>query len=159
MEACKESGESEVRQRRKHPDITERTSDNYGHNENANGKRPSINKRKASNIDAADAELNWVLSKDNLADMTVTVIEKEVLIEMLCPWRECLLLEIVDAISNLHLDAHSVQSSTTDGILTLKLRSKVRCPKKAICSSCSIILLLVCKLRRINQVSISNESD
>eukprot|EP00268_Persea_americana_P027812 TRINITY_DN27089_c0_g1_i4.p1 TRINITY_DN27089_c0_g1~~TRINITY_DN27089_c0_g1_i4.p1 ORF type:complete len:602 (+),score=135.35 TRINITY_DN27089_c0_g1_i4:441-2246(+) len=126
LEACKESGESEVRQRRKHPDITERTSDNYGHNENANGKKPSINKRKASNIDAADAELNWVLSKDNLADMTVTVIEKEVLIEMLCPWRECLLLEIVDAISTLHLDAHSVQSSTTDGILTLKLRSKFR---------------------------------
>lgn len=143
LEACKESGESEARHRRKHPDITERTSDNYGHNEIANGKKPSINKRKAANIDAADAELNWVLSKDNLADMTVTIIEKEVLIEMRCPWRECLLLEIVDAMSTLHLDAHSVQSSTADGILTLKLRSKVRCPKNSIRSFCNIILFMV----------------
>nr|QTO65828.1 GLABRA3-like protein [Asarum europaeum] len=126
LEACKESSESEAKERRKYLDIVERTSDNYGHNEITNGKKPFINKRKASNIDEADAELNWVLSKDGLADVTVTIADKEVSIEMKCPWRECLLLEIVDAISNLHLDAHSVQSSTTDGVLFLTLKSKFR---------------------------------
>lgn len=126
LEACKESAESEARQRRKYPDIIERTSDNYGYNEIANGKKSTVNKRKASDIEEADAELNWVLSKDSLADMTVTIIEKEVLIEMQCPWRECLLLEVVDAISTLHLDAHLVQSSTVDGILKLTLKSKFR---------------------------------
>ncbi|XP_077241861.1 transcription factor GLABRA 3-like [Tasmannia lanceolata] len=126
LEACKESAGSDARERRKHPDIVERTSDNYGYNEIANGKKPSINKRKASDLDKVDAELNWVLSKDGLADVTVTIVDKEVMIEMRCPWRECLLLEIVDSISNLHLDVHSVQSSTADGILSLTLRSKFR---------------------------------
>ncbi|XP_058082223.1 transcription factor GLABRA 3-like isoform X2 [Magnolia sinica] len=128
LEGCKEFTESGARERRKHPDIVERTSDNYGNNEIvANGQKLSINKRKACDIDkAADVELNWVLSKDCLADMTVTIIEKEVVIEMRCPWRECLLIEIVDAISGLHLDAHSVQSSTIDGVLTLALKSKFR---------------------------------
>ncbi|KAL5981491.1 endoglucanase 3 [Asimina triloba] len=127
LEACKESSETGARERRKHPDIVERTSDNYGNNEIANGKKPSINKRKACDIDeVADVELNWVLTKDCLADMTVTIIEKEVVIEMRCPWRECMLMEIVEAISGLHLDAYSVQSCTNDGVLALSLKSKLR---------------------------------
>ncbi|CAB4269995.1 unnamed protein product [Prunus armeniaca] len=32
----------------------------------------------------------------------------------------------MDAINNLYLDAHSVQSSTLDGVLTLSLTSKFR---------------------------------
>jgi len=51
-------------------------------------------------------------------DINVTAIEKEVMLEMNCPQRYSLLLEIVDAISNLQLDAHLVQSSTLNGILT-----------------------------------------
>ncbi|XP_068640188.1 LOW QUALITY PROTEIN: transcription factor EGL1-like [Aristolochia californica] len=124
LEAFKDFAASEPRERRKHPDVVERTSDNCGHN--ANEKRNLINKRKASDIDEADAELNWVVSKDGLADVTVTIVDKEVSVELRCPWRDCLLLEIVDAISSLHLDAHSVQSSTTDGILALMLKSKFR---------------------------------
>nr|QTO65822.1 GLABRA3-like protein [Aristolochia lindneri] len=126
LEACKESADCEPRETRKHPDVVERTSDNYGHNAIANGKKNLINKRKASDIDEVDAELNWVVSKDGLADVTVTIIDKEVSVELRCPWRDCLLLEIVDAISTLHLDAYSVQSSTTDGVLALTLKSKFR---------------------------------
>nr|QSL67656.1 GLABRA 3 [Aristolochia fimbriata] len=126
LEACKEFAECEPRGARKHPDVVERTSDNYGHNAIANEKKNLINKRKASDIDEVDAELNWVVSKDGLADVTVTIVDKEVSVELRCPWRDCLLLEIVDAISSLHLDAHSVQSSTTDGILALTLKSKFR---------------------------------
>ncbi|OVA14033.1 Myc-type [Macleaya cordata] len=125
LESCRELTESEARDRRKHPDIVERTSDNYGI---ANGKKPVINKRKACDIDEVEPEQNWVLPKDTgLATyVTVCMIEKEILIEISCPWRECLLLEIMDAISDLHLDAHSVQSSNADGVLTLNLKSKFK---------------------------------
>eukprot|EP00262_Sarcandra_glabra_P006149 TRINITY_DN18273_c0_g1_i1.p1 TRINITY_DN18273_c0_g1~~TRINITY_DN18273_c0_g1_i1.p1 ORF type:complete len:671 (-),score=128.26 TRINITY_DN18273_c0_g1_i1:478-2490(-) len=117
--------EFDARGRGKHPDIVERTSDNYGSNDIANGKKP-LNKRKACDMNEVGAELSWVLSKDKLADVTITIIDNEVLIEMKCAWREGLLLEIVEAISNLQLDARSVQSSSVDGIFTLTLRSKFR---------------------------------
>ncbi|KAF8365128.1 hypothetical protein HHK36_032871 [Tetracentron sinense] len=124
LESCREFAEFRTRTRRKHPDIVERTSGNYG-NDIINGKKPSINKRKACDIDETEPELNKDVPRDSLtADLTVSVIEKEVLIEIRCPWRESLLLDIMDAISNLHLDAYSVQSSTNDGILALTIKSK-----------------------------------
>ncbi|KAF5180361.1 Gl3-like basic helix-loop-helix transcription factor [Thalictrum thalictroides] len=74
-----------------------------------------------------DPELSWVSPSDGLAaDITVCIEETEATIEMHVPWRECLLLEIMDVISNLQLDAHSVKSSTSDGILSLTLNSKFR---------------------------------
>lgn len=50
----------------------------------------------------------------------------EVVIELRCVWREGVLLEIMDVISNLHLDSHSVQSSTGDGLLCLTVSCKVQ---------------------------------
>ena len=126
LESFKEIVEVEAREKRKHPDIAERTSDNYGDNEDASVRRPSANKRKACSIEEADVEHDhWFTLKDGAVDINVTVIEEEVMLEMNCPWRDCLLLEIVHAISNLQLDAHSVQSSTLNGILTLTLKAKV----------------------------------
>lgn len=59
-------------------------------------------------------------------DISVSVNDKDVIIEINCPWREGLLLEIMDAAaSHLHLDSHSVQSSTINGILSLTIKSKV----------------------------------
>ncbi|KAJ4954330.1 hypothetical protein NE237_011113 [Protea cynaroides] len=125
LESCRELAEYEARARRKHPDIAERTSDNYGHTDITNDRKTAINKRKASNIDDSELEFYWASSKDGLeANLAVVMNEKEVLIEMKCPWRECLLLDIIDAMSNLNLDAHTVQSSTLDGILILSIKSK-----------------------------------
>lgn len=125
LESCKEIVEIEARERRKHPDVAERTSDNYGNNEDTNRRKTLANKRKASDIEESEAEHDhWV--KDSVVDINVTVIEKEVTLEMNCPWRDRLLLDIVDAISHIHLDAHSVQSSTVNGILTLTLKAKCR---------------------------------
>ena len=62
------------------------------------------------------------------------LVEKEVVVEMKCAYREYILLDIMDEINNLYLDVHSVQSSTTDGILTLTLKSKV-CAKMTNLSS------------------------
>ncbi|KAF8413165.1 hypothetical protein HHK36_001141 [Tetracentron sinense] len=123
LESCRELTEFKARTRGKYPDIVEQTSDNYGNNI-SNGKKLSIKKRKSCDIDVTELELNRVVPRDGLpADVTVSLI-KEVMIEIRCPWREGLLLDIMDAISNLHLDAHSVQSFTTDGILALTIKSK-----------------------------------
>lgn len=124
LEACKEIVEFEAREKRKQPDIAERTSDNYGNNE-ANRRKSSTNKRKACSIEeAAPGHDNWCISKDGGIDISVTVIDKEVMLELNCPWRDCLLLKIVDVISDLQLDVHSVQSSTLNGILTVALKAK-----------------------------------
>ncbi|CAK9142215.1 unnamed protein product [Ilex paraguariensis] len=129
LESCKEVEALEARTRGKpRGDSVERTSDNYGNNKFCNKKKTLINKRKACDIDEMEPENNGVLWSDsqNDDDVTVSVTKKYVLIEMRCTWRESLLLEIMDAVSNLHLDSHTVQSSTVDGILSLTIRSKVR---------------------------------
>nr|AIS92514.1 putative GLABRA 3 transcription factor [Epimedium sagittatum] len=124
LESCRGLTEYEAKARRKHPDIVERTSDNYGNNDIS---KPPINKRKASDIIELDQELDSVFPKDSSSsEINVNINEKEVLIQMHCPWRDNLILEIMDAVSDLHLDAHTVQSSTSDGILTLTLNTKFK---------------------------------
>lgn len=127
LESCMDSVDFEGRARR-NQDIIEHTSDNYDIKKIDNGKKHWINKRKACDIDDTDPELNRVVPEDGLPlDVKVSIKEQEVLIEMRCPYREYILLDVMDVINNLHLDAHSVQSSALDGILTLTLKSKV-CP-------------------------------
>lgn len=126
LESSKESTELEARGSRRTPDTAERTSDNYGNNRVGNGKKTLLNKRKACDIDELESNSNLILLKDDSTEnIKVSVNERNVLIEMKFPWRECLLLEIMDAVSNLHLDSHSVQSACVDGILSLTIKSKV----------------------------------
>ena len=125
LESCRELTELAARTKRKPQDHVERTSDNYGNNKITNGKKSSLNKRKA--FDEAEQEIDYVASKDGSTDnITVRMKNKDFLIEFRCPWREGILIEIIDALSILNLDCHSVQSSTTEGILSLTIKSKVR---------------------------------
>ncbi|GAV81073.1 bHLH-MYC_N domain-containing protein [Cephalotus follicularis] len=127
LESCMGSVDFEARPRRNYLDMVEQSSDNYDFKKIDNGKKPWINKRKACDIDETDPELNRVLPKDGMSsDVKVNIKEQEVLIEMRCCYREYILLDIMDAMNALHLDAHSVHSSTLDGILTLTLKSKFR---------------------------------
>lgn len=126
LETSKDSTEIYARTSRRTPDTGERTSDNYGNNIVSNGKKPLLNKRKAYDIDEAEPDLNRVILKDDATEaITVSMKEKDVLIEMRCTWRECLLLDIMEVVSNLHLDSQSVQSASVDGILSLTIESKV----------------------------------
>ncbi|KAL7167554.1 hypothetical protein ACSBR2_038087 [Camellia fascicularis] len=128
LDSCKEVVEQEARTRRKPQDSAERTSDNYANNI----EKPLINKRKACDIGEIEPEINQMVLKNSSNDsVTVSMIEKDVLIEVRCPWRECLLLEIMDAISHLHLDSYSIQSTNTDGILSLTVKSKFKGSKVA----------------------------
>ncbi|URD78692.1 hypothetical protein MUK42_19051 [Musa troglodytarum] len=128
LESCRESSlELDAKNRRKHPDVAERTSDNYGSKEMmANGRKSCSIKRKTCDAGETEAEHHWVLSRDGPIDVIVTMKEEEVVVEIHCPWRECLLLEIVESVSNFHLDPLSVQSSTVDGVLALIVKSKFR---------------------------------
>ncbi|KAL0927196.1 hypothetical protein M5K25_001359 [Dendrobium thyrsiflorum] len=131
LEFCREELDPDMRERRKHPDITERTSDNYGNNELISCQKPSTNKRKACEINDSEAEQQLLSSKNVVIDINVTMIDKEVLIELHCPWRDFLLLDIIEAMSNLHLDAHSVRSSTVDCTAAISLRAKFMSTKMA----------------------------
>ncbi|RWV87693.1 hypothetical protein GW17_00050286 [Ensete ventricosum] len=123
LESCRETADVSGRDRRKqHPDVAERTSDNYIHKEITDGRKASANKRKARDMDEAEAEAEH---EHHCVEVSVTMKEKEVLVKMHCPWREYLLLEIVESMSNLHLDPLSVQSSTVDGMLAMTVKSKV----------------------------------
>ncbi|TXG50521.1 hypothetical protein EZV62_023045 [Acer yangbiense] len=111
---------------RKQKDSVERTSDNYGNDKISNRKK-ALNKRKASNIDEMEPEIEYVVLKDGSKDnLTVSINDKNVLIDIKCTWREGILIEIMDAISNLHLDSHSVQSSTSEGVLSVTIKSKYK---------------------------------
>ncbi|XWS61768.1 hypothetical protein CRYUN_Cryun07bG0153900 [Craigia yunnanensis] len=127
LESCRELTELEVRTKRKLQDHVERTSDNYGNNKIINGKKSSLNKRKACDNDEAEQEIDYVASKDGSTDnVNVSMNNKDFLIEFRCPWREGILVEIIDALNILNLDCHSVQSSTTEGILFLTIKSKYK---------------------------------
>ncbi|XP_012489943.2 transcription factor GLABRA 3 [Gossypium raimondii] len=131
LESCKNSIEFEARPRRNCLDVVEQTSDNYENRKVDSVKKPWINKRKACDIDEglheSGSELNRTIPKDGLAPaVKVSIKELEVIIEIKCPCREFLLLDIMEAINNLHLDARTIQSCTLDGLVTLTLKSKFR---------------------------------
>ncbi|XP_020206495.1 transcription factor EGL1 [Cajanus cajan] len=127
LESYMEVADPEARTKRKCPDVLEQMSDNYGARKICMGMKPWINKRKGCGIDEIDTELERIVSEDAKAlDVKVNVKEQEVLIEMKCPYREYILYDIMDTINNLHLDAHTVESSTSDGVLSLTLKSKFR---------------------------------
>ncbi|KAH9719549.1 transcription factor GLABRA 3 [Citrus sinensis] len=87
-----------------------------------NSKTSRAKKRKSRDIYESEPEFERFATADNI---NVSINEKDVQIEIKCPWREGMLLEIMDAISNLHLYSHSVQSSTNRGILSLTIKSEV----------------------------------
>ena len=130
LESCMDSVDFKARPRRGSLDVVEQTSGNYENRKVENVQKSWINKRKACDIDESHetgSELNRIIPTDGLtSDVKVSIKELEVIIEIRCPAREFLLLDIMDAINNLHLDAHTVQTSTLEGVVIVTLKSKVR---------------------------------
>ncbi|KAL0329505.1 UNVERIFIED_CONTAM: Transcription factor GLABRA 3 [Sesamum radiatum] len=126
LEPHKEAAELGLSTQSKPLDAIERMSDNYGPSKNGSTKKPSTNKRKASEMEKTGRENNRARSRDSSTDnITVTIADKDVLIEMRCSWRESVLLEVMEAVSKLHLDTQSVQSSIDDGILSMTIKTKL----------------------------------
>jgi len=83
-------------------------------------------KRKGSELGGdMERERPWDLSKDGTSNVTVTVSDKDVLLEVQCRWEELLMTRVFDAIKSLHLDVLSVQASAPDGFMGLKIRAQV----------------------------------
>ncbi|KHG14409.1 Transcription factor MYC1 -like protein [Gossypium arboreum] len=125
LECCRELTESETKTKRKyHRDRADRTSSNKVTNGN---KSASSNKRKAYDIEETKQDIDHVASKDGSTDnLTVNTNNKDLTIEFKCRWRDGILFEIMDALSVLDLDCHSVQSSTVEGILSVTIKSRYK---------------------------------
>ncbi|XP_023548777.1 transcription factor EGL1-like isoform X2 [Cucurbita pepo subsp. pepo] len=127
LETCMDSLYYEERFRRKYLDMVEQTSDNYDYDKIEGTLKPSTNKRKACEMDETDLKLKNNIPKDGLKlDVKVTMNEQEVLVDMHCPYREYILVDVMDTLNDLQLDAHSVQSSDRNGVFSLTLKSKFR---------------------------------
>ncbi|KAL6501714.1 endoglucanase 3 [Orobanche gracilis] len=131
LESYKETMELDSTTQTKPQDAVERTSDNYGPIKIGNSKKPSANKRKACEADKMGPENNRVRLKDSSStdNITVSVTDKNVLIEMKCSWKDSVLVEIMEAVRKLRMDTQSIQSSNTDGILSLVIKAKVSLSK------------------------------
>ncbi|GMH28871.1 hypothetical protein Nepgr_030714 [Nepenthes gracilis] len=112
LESFQDTAENQVRPKTKPLDISERTSDNYDYNNKLGSKRKT-------SFDIVDERIPY-------NNVFISTIEKGFSIEIRCPWRESLLLEIMHVLSDLHLSSHSIQSSTVDGILSLTIRFEVK---------------------------------
>ena len=98
-------------------------------NESVRKKVSAGSKRKSpefgGDVEKEHGHPSWVLPKDGTSNVTVTVSDRDVLLEVQCRWEELLMTRVFDAIKSLHLDVHSVQASAPDGFMGLKIRAQV----------------------------------
>ncbi|XP_071682764.1 anthocyanin regulatory R-S protein isoform X2 [Lolium perenne] len=88
---------------------------------NVVGKKVSVgSKRKASEL--GDGNIERGNKPGNIVN--ITMMDKEVLLEVQCRWKENLMTRVFDALKDLGLDILSVQSSTPGGLLALKIRAQ-----------------------------------
>lgn len=102
-----------------------RTSDSCDRIKSEFSKRSLNSKRKTCDTDEMDEQETEQTESFTDENLTLTVKDQDVEMEFRCVLREGVLLEIVEALSNLHLDLKLVQSSNIDGVLSLKINSKV----------------------------------
>ncbi|GER47745.1 basic helix-loop-helix (bHLH) DNA-bindingsuperfamily protein [Striga asiatica] len=99
----------------------ERTSGNYSPRETG------ILKRKACDTDKTIADHKRGRPRDSSkGSIILNVTEKDVSIDIKCGWKEFVLAEVMEAITKLHLDSQTVQSSIADGILSMTIKAKCK---------------------------------
>ncbi|CAN6268857.1 unnamed protein product [Urochloa humidicola] len=98
------------------------------HDSEIPGKIISAAKRKKASEVSRNMENDnhWVLYKDSASKIiNVSVNSAKVVVQVQCRWNELLMARVFDAIKHLHLDVLSVQASTPDGLLRLKIEAQV----------------------------------
>lgn len=125
LEAYKEATERESTTQSKAHDAIERTSDNYGQSKFGSITKLLGSKRRGSDMEKAAVENKRTRSSSSTDSITISITDKDVLIEMRCSWKHSVLLQVMEALTQLNLDSQSVQSSNTDGILSLSINAKV----------------------------------
>lgn len=125
LEAYKEATERESTTQSRAHDAMERTSDNYGNSKLGSITKLLGNKKRASDVEKTAPENKRTRSSSSTDSITISITDKDVLIEMRCSWRQCVLIQVMEALTQLNLESQSVQSSNTDGILSLSISAKV----------------------------------
>ena len=108
-----------------HPSETTRSIKKTRGNGSVRKKPYAGSKRKSPDDLEKKHEHPWILPKDGTSNITVTVGNTDVLLEVQCRWEELLMTRVFDAIKSLHLDVLSVQDSAPDGFIGLKIRAQV----------------------------------
>ncbi|KAL1556842.1 endoglucanase 3 [Salvia divinorum] len=131
LEAYKEATERESTTQSRAHDAMERTSDNYGHSKLGSITTLLGNKKRASDVEKTAPENKRTRSSSSTDSITISITDKDVLIEMRCSWRQCVLIQVMEALTQLNLESQSVQSSNTNGILSLSINAKSKGVKGA----------------------------
>ncbi|CAJ2676574.1 unnamed protein product [Trifolium pratense] len=122
----------ESRSKKSHHDMLERTCDDYYNNKTNNGKKPMMKKRKICDIgETRRQNCSDALKGSSNSDVTVSMSDNGVVIEMKCPSKSGRILEIMEAVNHLNMDFNSVQSTDSDGRLHVIIRSKFKGPANA----------------------------
>ncbi|KFK42564.1 hypothetical protein AALP_AA1G011600 [Arabis alpina] len=87
--------------------------------------QPTIKENIISEIIEESSETEQGMVRDE-RNVRVKLKESEVLIEVRCLYRDYIVADIMEAMSNLNMDAFSIRSSNEDGFLLLNLKAKFR---------------------------------
>lgn len=63
---------------------------------------------------------------EEVLQVQVSIIENDALVELRCPYKEGLLLDIMQMLRELKVEVVAIQSSLNTGILVAELRAKVK---------------------------------
>ncbi|XP_010419591.1 PREDICTED: transcription factor MYC1-like [Camelina sativa] len=80
----------------------------------------------STKIDENSGETEQVTVFRDKTHLRVKLKETEVVIEVRCSYRDYIVADIMETLSNLHMDAFSVRSHTLNKFLTLNLKAKFR---------------------------------
>eukprot|EP01018_Ginkgo_biloba_P029129 Gb_19402 [translate_table: standard] len=104
------------------------SSRNFSSDTDQQCKTPRLEKRKIRLVEGNEAAIahKKVVEGSNVTDVQVSIIEHQALVELQCPWRDGLLLNVMQTLSDLCLEVHSVHSSTVNDTFVAELRAKVK---------------------------------
>lgn len=86
---------------------------------------PTTEKRKMRIIEGTGSVKTKGVEATCNNTVEVSIIESDALLELECPYREGLLLEIMQILCELRLEITAVQSSSTNGVFSADIRAKV----------------------------------
>nr|ATL14539.1 TT8L [Freesia hybrid cultivar] len=89
----------------------------------------AVDKRKLRVLECGKGTAGRAITKATVAVSTnvqVSIIETDALLELQCPYRDGLLLQLMQSLNELQLEITSVQSSSASGTFVAEIRAKVR---------------------------------
>ncbi|KAI4301269.1 hypothetical protein L6164_034563 [Bauhinia variegata] len=93
----------------------------------ANGKKLRISEGMSKSKTTVDASPpSSPLASDVVTSVQVSIIESDALLELECPHREGLLLDVMQVLREMRIEVTAVQSSLNNGVFMAELRAKVK---------------------------------